>query len=135
MEMLIDCSAVMAFVTEEAEKAAVLKMTKNSILIAPNVLDYEIGNALSKLYKRGLIDKSNTVSLFLIYKSLPINLIGVNINNSIDIFTKYTIYAYDAYYLDVASRLELPILTFDKTMKTVAMDMGLRVMEDTNESF
>ena len=39
------------------------------------------------------------------------------------------IYAYDAYYLEVAKRLNLPLLTLDMAMKKVALDIKLKVLE------
>lgn len=127
---MLDSSAVLAVLMEEPEKKLVLELTKNAILIAPNVLDFEIGNALSKMHKRHIITETDAQQIFLIYKSMPINYVAVNIKNSIKIFCKYVVYAYDAYYLEVASRLEVSLLTFDASMKFIANDLSITVLEE-----
>jgi predicted nucleic acid-binding protein len=38
-------------------------------------------------------------------------------------------YAYDAYYLDTAYRLKLPLLTLDGGMKEKAKDMKINLLE------
>ena len=40
----------------------------------------------------------------------------------------YKIYAYDAFYLETAKRLNLPLLTFDNGMKRIGIDMGITVL-------
>ena len=84
---------------------------------------------LSKLYKRKIITQQDVSEAFLTYKKIPLQIEKVDINNSIKIFCKYSIYAYDAYYLELASRLNLPLLTFDANMKTIAKDLKIKIME------
>jgi predicted nucleic acid-binding protein len=42
---------------------------------------------------------------------------------------KYNIYAYDAYYLETAYRLKMPLLTLDGTMKHNGKDMKIDILE------
>jgi predicted nucleic acid-binding protein len=99
------------------------------IIIELWIFYFEIGNALSKLYKRHILDENSAQAAFAIYKTMPVTLVSVNMKNAIGIFCKYGIYAYDAYYLDIAVRLKMPFLTFDAKMKSVAQDLGVIVLE------
>ena len=129
MNILLDACVIMAVLLEEPEKELVLELTKNSILIAPNVIDFEIGNALSKLYRRKIITEKDVYEAFSAYKQIPLHIKTVDINNSMRIFCKFSIYAYDAYYLEMASRLNLPLLTFDSNMKIVAEELKIKILE------
>ena len=129
MQILLDACVIMAVLIEEPEKDLILKLTKGAVIVVPNITDFEIGNALSKLYKRKIITKQDVSEAFLTYKKIPLQIEKVDINNSIKIFCKYSIYAYDAYYLELAFRLNLPLLTFDANMKTIAKDLKIKIME------
>ena len=63
------------------------------------------------------------------FKKIPLRLLDVNIENALIIACKYVIYAYDAYYLEIAGRLNLPLLTLDEAMKKIALDLKLRILE------
>ena len=119
----------MAVLLEEPEKDSVLELTRNSNLIVPNVIDFEIVNALSKLYKRKILSENEVYQALFLYKEMPLYTKIVDINHSIKISCKYSIYAYDAYYLEMASRLNLPLITFDSEMKTVAKDLKINILE------
>ena len=129
MQILLDASVVMAVLIDEPEKNSIIKLTKGSVLIAPNVIDFEIGNALSKLYKRKIFTQQEVYEAYTTYKQIPLNIKTVNVNNSINIFCKHSIYAYDAYYLELATRLNLPLLTFDTQMKTIAKELNVKTLE------
>ena len=129
MDILLDACVIMAVLLEEPEKDMVLELTKKSFLIVPDVIDFEIGNALSKLYKRRIITEKEVYEALLIYQQMPLHKKTVDINHSLRISCKYSIYAYDAYYLEMASRFNIALLTFDTDMKTVASDLKINILE------
>ena len=129
MAMILDACAIMAILMEEPEKDRIIELTQDSIVIVPNVIDFEIGNALSKLYKRNIINEDEVYKAFFLYKKMPLHVKTVDINNSIRIFCKYKIYAYDFYYLEMALRLNLPLLTFDSNMRKIAKDLSIKILE------
>jgi predicted nucleic acid-binding protein len=59
---------------------------------------------------------------------MPLQLVEINIDNAVKIACYYNIYAYDAYYLEVALRLKLPLLTLDKLMKDIARKLGINIL-------
>ena len=129
MNILLDACVILAVLLEEPEKDMVLESTKKSILVVPNVIDFEIGNALSKLYKRNIITEKDVHEAFLAYRQIPLNVKTVDMYNSMRIFCTYSIYAYDAYYLELASRLNISLMTFDSNMKAVAKKMKINILE------
>ena len=130
MDIVIDASALMPVLINEPEKSQIIQLTKNRTLLAPAILPYEIGNALTRLKKRKIINDKEALMAYSDFKKIPLRLLDVEIEKAILIACQYSIYAYDAYYLETAGRLHLPLLTLDGSMKKVALDLKLRVVED-----
>ena len=130
MDILIDASALMPILINEPEKGRIINLTRNCILLAPSILPYEIGNALTRLKKRNILTDQNIIMAYKDFKKIPIRLLDLSIENALKLACRYMIYAYDAYYLEVASRLNLPLLTLDILMKRVALDIKLKILEE-----
>ena len=54
-------------------------------------------------------------------------LVEVNIIKSLELAKKYNIYAYDAYYLETAKRLNCKFMTLDKKVINAANDLNLNL--------
>jgi len=128
MNVLIDASALMPILINEPEKEYIVKITKNCELLTPSMLPYEIGNALTRLKRRQILNEKQIIAVYNDFKKIPLRLLDVNIENALEIACKYSIYAYDAYYLEAASRLHLPLLTLDVPMKKIAKNLNLRTL-------
>ena len=57
-----------------------------------------------------------------------LRLVESDLEKVIEIAWNHKIYAYDAFYLETAKRLNLPLLTFDNGMGKVGIDMGITVL-------
>jgi predicted nucleic acid-binding protein len=135
MDILLDASAIMAIVLNEPNKDVIIKLTKGAILLSPEMISYEIGNALISLYKRHKLRENEVIEAYNSFKKIPIRLLDVNMEMALEISCKYKIYAYDAYYLETAKRLKLPLITFDKSMQNIALDMNIIILtEKQNEN-
>src|SRR5215475_5012865 len=114
MEIVLDASAIIAVIADEPEGEKVIKLTQNAIIISPNVISFEVANSLTRMVKKGIItNKEKIVSIIKSFQQIPIKLYENNLENVLEIAWKYRIYAYDAFYLDTAKNLNLPLLTFD----------------------
>jgi predicted nucleic acid-binding protein len=129
MNVLIDASALMPILIDEPEKICIVNATKGCELMAPSILPYEIGNALTRLKKRQILNEKQVVAAYNDFKKIPLRLLEADIENALKIACKYAIYAYDAYYLETAYRLNLPLLTLDVPMEKIAFDLNLKVLE------
>ena len=118
----------MAVIVDEPEREKVIKLVKNAVLISPNVVSFEVANALSKMMKRRIIDKDNMLNAFKYYKKISIRLAEVDVEEALEIAWEYKVYAYDAYYLETAKRLKLPLLTFDSDMSRIGKEMGIDIL-------
>ena len=56
MEVLLDASAVIAYIVGEPKSTIVIENTENSDIVSPNILPVEIANALTRMLRKGVID-------------------------------------------------------------------------------
>jgi len=129
MKVLLDASAIMAVILNEPNRKTVITLTKNTTLLSPEVISFEIGNALINLFKKQKITEEELLSAYRNYTEIPIESIKVDIEKALKIACKYKIYAYDAYYLEIANRLKLPLITFDALMKKIGLDLKINIAE------
>jgi predicted nucleic acid-binding protein len=134
MNILVDASVIISIVIDEPEKETAIKLTKGCTLLSPAMITYEIGNALSRLKKRRILDGDGVVEAYNVYKQIPLRMVEVDMENALKIACKYSIYAYDAYYLETARRLKLPLLTFDGPMKQIGHKLKLEIVEEKSEN-
>jgi len=134
MNILLDASAILAVILNEPNKVKVIELTENGVLLSPDVISFEIGNALMNLHKKQNITEDQLLEAYKTFVSIPIRNVKIDIEKALKIACKYKIYAYDAYYLEIASRLKLPLITFDKLMKRVGTDMKIHILEKKKEN-
>jgi predicted nucleic acid-binding protein len=129
MEIVIDTSALIAVIADEPEADMVLEYSQNAMFVSPNVISFEVTNSLSRMLRKGLInDQGKMVELVKSFQQIPIKLSENNLQNVIQIVWNYKIYAYDAFYLDTAKSLNLPLLTLDKEMKRIGKNFGITIL-------
>ena len=127
-DIVIDSSCVLSFLLNQEGSKKVVSIVGENQLVAPSYLPFEIGNAISKLIKRKLISVYEGVSVFHEFARIPIRLIEPDIPNSIVIAGESDSYAYDCYYLNIASQMVLPLFTYDDKMKETAEKRGIKCL-------
>jgi predicted nucleic acid-binding protein len=129
MEIVLDASAIIAVIADEPESDFVVNCTMNAILVSPYMVSSEIANALTKMMKKGIInDKEKMIELIKIFQKIPIKAVEINLEKSLEIAWEYKIYAYDAFYLETAKRLNLPLLTFDNKIRKIGKEIGITIL-------
>jgi predicted nucleic acid-binding protein len=128
-EILLDASAIMAVIADEPESEIVINYTKDATILSPNIVSFEIANALTKMMKKKVIDtKEKMIALIKNFQKIPIKTIDVDLEKSLAIAWDYKIYAYDSIYLEIAKGLNLPLLTFDSGMRRVGRELGINIL-------
>lgn len=126
MKILTDANIFLAVVLEEPEKSSIINATNDAELISPEILPYEIGNALSAMVKRKSVQTEIISQIFSLYRFIPVRLVTVDIEKALEIAVEYNIYAYDAYYLECAKRLRTPLFSLDSKLNDVADNLSIR---------
>jgi predicted nucleic acid-binding protein len=128
MSLVVDTSAVIAVILEEAEKQSIIEQTKNATLIAPNSLHWEMGNAFSLMFKKKRIDLDEAISAIKIFRQIPIQFVNVELENALELAHKFNIYAYDAYILCCAIDHKSMLLTLDGPLAEIAHKCKIKVI-------
>jgi predicted nucleic acid-binding protein len=129
MNIMTDTNIFLTVVLEESQKERIIQLTTGCNAISPEILPYEIGNALSAMIKRKKLSKDEALQVQKKIETIPVRLISVDIYEALKIAIDNNIYAYDAYFLQCAKSLSCPLLTLDKNMKIVAKKIGISVLE------
>ena len=125
--IVVDASVVLAVILDEPEKTALVAETEGATLLAPGCLSWEIGNAFSAILKRKRIDFGSVSKGLGIFEMIPIQEMEVSLVDALELCKRHKIYAYDAYYLQLAKRSSLPLLTLDRRMTEVAQQDNIQV--------
>lgn len=129
MDLVVDTSAIIAVIADEPEKPAILAYTTDSNLVVPASVRWEIGNALSSMFKRGRITLARARLAIRSYQRMRLQFVDVDLEQALELSEQMDIYAYDAYVLVTALNLQLPLLTLDSRMATIAPQIGARTLE------
>ncbi|GHV86773.1 twitching motility protein PilT [Spirochaetia bacterium] len=128
MDVLLDASAIMAVILNEPNRNIVVNLTKDATLLSPEMISFEIGNALISLFKRHKLNEMEVLKAYEDFTKIPIRTLKPDMGKALKISCKYNIYAYDAYYLETAYRLKLPLITFDGNMTAVGKNMKITIL-------
>lgn len=129
MNIIADTNIFLAVALDEPEKKHIIQVTSGTNIISPEILPYEIGNALSAMVKRKQLTAEEALEAQLKTNFIPVRLVTTNIQKALKLATEFNIYAYDAYFLHCAKSLTYPLLTFDKRMKQVANELNIKLLE------
>ncbi len=129
MNVISDANIFLAVALDEPEKDHIIQITSGIDVVAPEILPYEIGNALSAMIKRKQITPNEAFSAQKTSYAIPVRLISVDIQQALKIAIEFNIYAYDAYFLQCAKTISCPLITLDKQLKQVALKLNIEVLE------
>ena len=129
MNIASDTNIFLAVALAEPERDRIIQLTSGLDAIAPEILPYEIGNALSAMIKRKQITHDEALSTQKAASLIPVRLISIDIQQALKLAIEFRIYAYDAYFLQCARAMSCPLITLDKRMKQVATKLNIEVLE------
>jgi predicted nucleic acid-binding protein len=129
VKIIADTNTFIAVALNEPERARIIRLTEGHDLIAPDVLPFEIGNALTAMMKKSALKKSEVTLAWEAVQQIPVDLRNTDIKAALEIATTFKIYAYDAYFLECAVSLRSPLLTLDGGIRGIAEKMGIATLE------
>jgi len=129
MKIIIDTSVVIAVITNEKHKLILINQTKGAHLLAPASLPFEIGNAISAMFKRDRISLDQAHLALEAFQKIPIQLCDIQLNKSVELAHVLGIYAYEAYFLECAQNNKAPLLSLDNGLIDAARKIGLKAIE------
>ena len=94
MDIVADKSIFLAVVLDEPEKDRIIQLTSETDPIAPEILPYEIGNALSAMINRKQITQDEALSAQKAASVIPVWLINIDVLSALKLAIECNIYAY-----------------------------------------
>ncbi len=131
MDVVADASAFLAVVLNEAARDSVIKRTVGCRIVAPEILPYEIGNALVVIRKKGRLSEAEALLAYDSAQRIAVTLLPVSIPHAVRMAMRFGIYAYDAYYLQCCIENRLPLLSLDTRMCEVAGRLQIDVRRES----
>jgi predicted nucleic acid-binding protein len=129
MNLVIDTSVIIAALTSEPERRALVRLTRGADLLAPASVHWEVGNALAAMFKRGRIDAKQISRVLRAYERIPVRYVDLDLPDALDLAVQHGIYAYDAYVIACARNQGCSIVSLDQALLRVAKAAGVRVLE------
>ena len=129
MAVVVDTSVILTVVLNEPRKATLIRLTTGADLIAPASLHWEIGNALSAMFKRHRLTREEGLQALVEYRKIPIRFLDVRLEDAVALAAQLDIYAYDAYFIACARSQAAALLTVDNGLSSAARTVGLTVLE------
>ncbi len=129
MEIVSDASAFLAVALSERERDWVVEKTAGYSVIAPEVLPYEIGNALIAVRRKGRLNDREILRAFDLSQRIAVRLVPVRIPDAMKLAVRFNTYANDAYYLQCSIENVLPLISLDGRMVDIARSLGIKVVE------
>ncbi len=99
VKIVTDTCILLAVALDEPEKPRLIELTEGHDLIAPSVLPFEVGNALSTMCRRELLSDDESLAVWDTIQLIPIEFRSIDVRSALRIAIEHKIYAYDAYFL------------------------------------
>ncbi len=129
MDIVVDTSALIAVIVAEPERDRIVEVTAEHDLIGPGSIPWEVGNAFSAMLKQRRLTLGEVERGLVIFQTIPVRYVKTDLANSLIIASKTNMFAYDAYFLDCASRHAAPLLTLDRPLSRAARRIGVALVE------
>lgn len=129
MDIVADASVFLAVVLNDAARDSIIRNTTGRGIVAPEILPYEVGNALVVVRRKGRLTEREVLRAFDSAQQIPVTLLPVTIPSAIKLAMQFGIYAYDAYYLQCCIENRLPLLSLDVRMCEVAKRLRIQIVE------
>lgn len=129
MIVVVDSSVLLAVLTSEPERAAIVTLTQEVNLLAPVSVHGEVGNAFSAMLKRRRLTLPLAKKAIQSYLQIPIRFVEVDLGEALEIASLHNLYAYDAYLLACARSQRTPLISLDKALLRAARAAGIKIIE------
>ena len=132
---VLDCSAAVAFLFEdEASPAAdaLLDRLKEDSAAVPALWRLELGNVLAGAERAGRISESQLIAYLELVRELPIVTDTATderaLREMLALARKEGLTTYDAAYLELSLRLNVPLATKDASLVSAAQRLGVDII-------
>lgn len=130
--IVLDASVALAWCFPDERSAladAVAEHLRTEQAFVPAIWPFEVSNALASAERRGRLEAGDRQRLADLLDALPVEVERVTLRQALasiaDIARSGGLSVYDAAYVELASRLSLPLATLDQRLAAVAATEGV----------
>jgi predicted nucleic acid-binding protein len=126
-KVVIDASVMLSYILpDEATPKYIVSIfhkyaTGKVTLLAPTLLNYEIGNAIKSAVKQKRISQLTATGIIEVFSQLKIAYLDPDIVGTISLSLKHNLSFYDAAYLYLAQEQKAKLVTLDKKLQEVSI--------------
>lgn len=138
MTFVLDCSVTMTWLFPDEATAAADRLRDMLIedrALVPALWPTETANALLVATRRGRVSSEDWPRLRALLNALPIDVDPISTARTwgsvLDLADAHRITVYDAMYLELAMRRQLPLATLDRALGTAARAEGVQSPTDS----
>ncbi len=136
MDVVLDCSVALAWGLPDEGSAQADRLlgrtARGALFWVPALWWHEVANALLTARRRQRLSEPDRVRLVELYGSLPIQTdapVGPELVRRLHALAEeQTLSAYDAAYLELAQRRDIPLATLDAGLRAAARRAGVAVV-------
>lgn len=130
MAFVLDASVALAWLfpdegNEDAER--LIDRLEEAAAVVPAIWPLEVGNALLVALRRGRIKKADMAQLTAALSGLPIEIdadFGAGrISDVLDLASQLNLTTYDAAYVELARRRQIPLATLDERLRLACREL------------
>ena len=132
MAFVLDCSVALAWVFPDEATEATARLRDSLIddrAYVPSLWPVEVGSVLLAATRRGRIDMEEWSMICANLEALPIEIDPTSPSRAwgaaLDLAHRHDLSAYDAMYLELAVRLQIPLATLDRKLRTAGQAAGI----------
>ena len=135
MPFILDSSVALAWVLPDERNPTLDHLCDrlaDDIALAPPVWPLEIGNVLLVAVKRGRLTAKDVSQLVTELRALPLevdfNSTERALEDTLNLARKYDLTTYDASYLELAKRRDLPLATLDTKLRQASVSAKITLL-------
>ena len=138
MSFVLDNSVAMLWLLPQSNPAGlaladkVLTQLQSDGAMAPSLWTLEAANVIAKCQRLGKITQAQASAFVALIEGLGIVVDASTsqraLHDTLDLARQFRLSAYDAAYLDLAMREQLPLATLDEDLQTAAMQAGVKLL-------
>lgn len=134
---VLDCSVTASWLFKDEANAAADKLAREletGRAYVPELWHLEVANVLLQGERRGRISRDDISAKLSLLEGLPIEIDAETSSRALkqilSLARRYGLTTYDAAYLELAIRLDLPLATLDKALIRAAADVGVKTIPE-----
>lgn len=138
MSLVLDNSVAMLWLLPQSNPAGmaladkVLTQLQNDGAMAPSLWTLEAANVIAKCQRLGKITQAQASAFVALLEGLGIEIDASTsqraLHDTLDLARQFRLSAYDAAYLELALREQLPLATLDDALQNAAREAGVALI-------